>query len=623
MRQEGNLPVNGLAKGLEKINRVLTQGVLAIMVCLLVLMVSVIFLQVFSRYVLHNAFGWTDELTLMMMTWLTFLGGFVVARKGQWVSIDVLVLYLPDRIRRHLGLLIEMAALLFTVTIVVQGVKLAYLQKEMVTPALEISLAWVYLSVPVGSLLLVLHQMQTTWQRLKDHPSLWITVLVATVCLAPLLAVLPSIQSSINFPLFVFVVMMLLFLMGMPVAIALGITAMVFFLAKGDMLFVTIPQKMTSGVNAFAFMALPFFVLAGELMERGGVTIRLVNFATTLVGHIRGGLAHVAVVSNLIMAGMSGSELADAAATGSVLIPSMTRKGYPPGFSAGVIAAASVIGPIFPPSVPFIIFAALSGASVLKLFLGGAIPGLLMALFLMGACFLTAKRLNLPREPRASLRFVFSSFTNSILALLMPLIIVGGMLGGIFTPTEAADIAVIYALIIGLFFYRELSGPKILEGLAKVAVMVSGIMYIMATASIIGWIAAREQIPQALTGLLLTFGDSPWMVLLAINVMLLVLGCFISATAIQLIMIPILVPIAQTFHFDLVHFGVMFSLNVMMGGNTPPFGAAMFIVCKIAGVSIANFVKYWWPFGIALLLVLALITYVPSLVLWLPNLLLK
>lgn len=609
--------------GFAKASRFVAFAAEAVIIAFTALMTILVFIQVVARYGFNSALGWSEELSLILIIWLTFVGTIVIGKRNQWITIDALMVFLSPKIQEHISVVIQASSIAFCVHLVKEGLELTLVQKDMVTAALEVSYAWIYASVPISAFFLGIQLFASMLSKVRERPSALVSLFLAAALLTAMSALLPSVRPLLDFPTVLLASMLMLFLLGMPVAIALGITAMIFFLAKGESVFIAIPQNMTWGVNSFPLMAIPFFLLAGELMNKGGVTIRLIRFASTLVGHIRGGMGHVAVVANLIMAGMSGSEVADAAATGSILIPSMKEKAYKAGFAAAIVASASVIGPIFPPSVPFVIYGALANTSVLKLFLAGAVPGIIMAVFLMGAVYLIARKEKYPREERASLPSLILSFKQSILALLMPVIIIGGMLAGVFTPTEAAAVGVMYALALGLISYKEINGNDLIQALSNVAIMTSNIMYIVATASVIGWIAAREQIPQALTQHLYYFGRDPWIVLSVINIILLVLGAFISSIPIMLIMIPVLAPVVGELHIDPVHFGVVFSLNVMLGLNTPPFGMAMFLVCRIAGISIVDFTKNWWPFFCALLLVLILVTYVPGVTMWLPNLLVK
>jgi C4-dicarboxylate transporter DctM subunit len=412
--------------------------------------------------------------------------------------------------------------------------------------------------------------------------------------------------------------MLVLFGIGMPVAFAMGVAGLIFVIA-GDVPLVLIPNRMLAGVDSFVLMAVPFFLLAGSLMNTGGITRRLVEFASALVGHLRGGLSHVAVVANMIMAGMSGSATADAAGTGAFLIPAMEKGGYPRAYAAAVVGAASTIGPIIPPSVPFVIFGAMAGVSVGRLFLGGAVPGVLMGIFLMIACYLVARRRGYGIGTRATLNEVWRSFRRAFLALMFPVIILGGILGGIFTPTEAAVIAVIYALILGLFVYREMRLADLPKIFLEVGINTGVVMFIVSCSTAMSWILSREQAGQALTHAMLQFSSTPWVILLLVNILILILGCVLELFVIMVLMVPILIPLMKAIAVDPVHFGVFFTLNLMIGLLTPPVGMVMYVVCSISRVTMMDFVREVWPFLIALLFALGCVTYIPSLVLWLPR----
>lgn len=410
-----------------------------------------------------------------------------------------------------------------------------------------------------------------------------------------------------------------LFLSSMPIAFSIMGAVLVGLAIKG-IPFSVVLQRMIAATESFPLMAIPFFILAGSLMNSGGITKRLVHFARTLVGHITGGLAQTVVVTNMIMAGISGSAVADASATGSILIPAMVEAGYSKRFAAALVGAAATIGPIIPPSIPFVLYGSLTGTSVAKLFLGGAIPGVLVGIFLMVACYIISKYRHYPRENRASLREVISSFKDSLLALLMPLIILIGILSGVFTPTEAAAIAVVYAFFISTFVYRELTIKHLYYAVLEAVVSTAAIMFIIAAASPLGWLLAWEQVPQLVTSFFTSYTSSPWVIYLFINVLLLIFGCFVEGNAIMIMLIPVLFPLIQKVGIDPVQFGVVVTLNLMIGTITPPFGVSMFVLSKISGISITEFTKEAVLFIGVLILALVIITYVPSVVLWLPNL---
>ena len=419
-----------------------------------------------------------------------------------------------------------------------------------------------------------------------------------------------------------FIAVLCLMALNVPVAFCMAGVALGYVLITGNPPVELIVQRMISGADSFVLLAIPFFLLAGSLMNAGGVTQRLMRFARSLVGHIAGGLAHVTVVTNMIMAGMSGSAVADCTGTGMILIPAMIRERYSPAFAAAITAAAATIGPIIPPSIPMVIYAAVVNTSVARMFVGGFIPGVLMGFFLMGIAYVISRRRGYPREARASLRDVLVSTKDSSLALLMPGIILGGILLGIFTPTEAAVVAALYAFFLGAFVYKELRWRDLAKVAEEVVIGTASVLIILAAATPFGWILAAERAPQHLTAAFSVFTE-PWQLLLAINIALLFLGCIMEALTILIILSPVLFPIVAAAGINETHFGVVLVLNLMIGAVTPPVGVLMYIVCRIANVSIADFAwEAFWP-TVALIAVLMLITFYPPLVTWLPNLILK
>ena len=419
----------------------------------------------------------------------------------------------------------------------------------------------------------------------------------------------------------IFAVLFLFIMLGLPIAVCMGFTAVIFFVVLGQMdILLMLPARMYSGTTSFTLLAIPFFILAGNLMNTGGMTQRLVHFAQCLVGHIRGGLGHVTVVTNMIMAGMSGSAVADATGTGVVLIPAMEKAGYPRAFSAALVGAASTIGPIIPPSIPFVIFGSITGTSVGRLFLGGFLPGVLMGIFLMITVAILSKRRGYRREERASRRELMTAALQATPAWGAPIIIIGGILAGVFTPTEAAVAASLYALILGMLVYGEIKLadlPRILWETVQNTVQV---MFIIAAAGIFGFLLIRQQVPMTLVEGLMSLTTTPWVVLLVINVILLILGCFMEAIAIMLLTIPVFMPLIARVGVDPVHFGVVLTLNLMIGLLTPPVGMCLYAVSAISKVPLWPLAKELWPYIVALTVCLFLITYIPGLVLWIPNL---
>jgi tripartite ATP-independent transporter DctM subunit len=414
----------------------------------------------------------------------------------------------------------------------------------------------------------------------------------------------------------------LLLVLNVPVGFAMGFACLGFLLSN-DLPFSIIPQVMMSLFENFPFLAIPFFALAGQLMNTGGISIRLFGFAKTLVGHIPGALGHANVVASMIFAGMSGSAVADSAGLGPIEIKAMVDDGYDADFSAAITAASSTIGPIIPPSIPFIIYGAMSNVSVGALFLGGAIPGLIMGLGLMAVVYVISRRRNYRVYKRSTAAQLWRSFLRASLALLTPIIILGAILIGFATPTEAAVLAVLYALILGPFIYKESSLGDILGAMGQVARGIGMIAFLSCSAFLFGWILTYEKIPQDFANFLISITSNKYVILLIINVMLLVVGCFMDTIAAMVVLVPIFLPTLGIYGIDRVHFGVILTLNLMIGLLTPPVGMCSFLVADMAKVPFERVIKAEMPFVCILIVVLFIITFVPETVLFLPKLLIR
>jgi tripartite ATP-independent transporter DctM subunit len=411
----------------------------------------------------------------------------------------------------------------------------------------------------------------------------------------------------------------LLILASVPIAFGLGLASMAFLWLTGTPLS-SITQVGVTGLNTYPLLAIPFFIMAGEVMNTGGVTKRLVGFASAWVGHFTGGLAHVGVVANMVMAGLSGSAVADASALTTVMLPSMVKRGYPRPFSAALLASAATIGPIIPPSIPMVLYGLAASVSIGALFLGGVIPGIVMGICLMAYSYVVAKRHGYQPEHAYSLRNALRATVEALPALFMPIILLGGVLGGFFTPTEAAAVSVVYGLLVGFFVYRELKLTSVIELLRLTAYRTALVVIILASTTLLGYVLALEQIPTKVSEGLLSLSSEPWVLLLLINLFLLFVGCFIDASAAILVLAPILVPIVEQVGISPVHFGLIMVLNLMIGLLTPPVGGLLYIVSEVAQMRFEVLVKAVLPFLAPLLVSLALVTYIPWLTLWLPSL---
>jgi len=428
-------------------------------------------------------------------------------------------------------------------------------------------------------------------------------------------------MTSMDTPVYLVLGVFVFAAVGMPIGFVLILTSMLMFVAIGNLKMMAIPQNMVGGVDSFILMAVPLFILAGKVMNAGKVTDRIFNFASSLVGHIKGGLGHVNILASLIFAGISGSAVADAAGLGEVEIRAMQARGYDDRFTAAITASSSVIGPIFPPSVPMVIFAGLTGTSVARLFLGGAIPGIAMAVFLMAATYLIAVRRGFPSEPRATVREIVRSLRNAFFAILSPVIVLGAIVTGITTPTEAAVVAVLYSLLLG-FFYRTLRLRDLPRLVVETGVETGVLMLIIAAVAIFSWILTYQMLPQALMDFIFAFTKSPVVVITLLVILLLVLGCFMNPTPGLVVSVPFILPLAEELGIDLVHLGVLMVLVLAIGLLTPPVGLCVFIVARIARLDCSIVFRECTPYIITLVLVSLLVAYVPQVVLFVPNLLL-
>ena len=411
-----------------------------------------------------------------------------------------------------------------------------------------------------------------------------------------------------------------LLVIGVPISISIGASAVLGCLSLGYPL-VIIGQKMVSGIDSFLLIAVPLFILAGNLMNAGKITERIFDTARELVGWIPGGLGHANVVASVIFAGMSGSAVADAGGLGAIEMEAMRKNGYDDDFASAVTASSSVIGPIFPPSIPLIIYGSVASVSVDKLFMGGVMPGLLMAGLLMILIYIYAVRRGYERHP-FNLRALLRQFAGSILALITPLIILSGFVLGWFTPTEASSIAVIYSLLIALLVYKTLTWKSFLKCLKDSAISSANTLLIIGTSTLFTYVMAMEGISRQISQIILGISSNPVIVLLAINVLLLVLGMIMEPGAILTLMLPVLLPIANGLGLNLVHFGVMIVLNLMIGQVTPPFGVCLFVISDVNKLKLESLYKSIIPFLIPLIVTLFLVTYIPGIVTWLPNALL-
>ena len=420
---------------------------------------------------------------------------------------------------------------------------------------------------------------------------------------------------------FIFAVFGFLLLWNTPIAVGLGMASLLtIFLSDGPL--AVFPTTMYAATAKFALLAIPFFVLAGVVMEQAGVSSRLIKFANVCVGHINGGLAIVGVVTCCFFAAISGSGPATVAALGSIMIPAMVQENYDKGFASALMANAGAIGIIIPPSIAFVVYGVIAEVSIGKIFVAGIVPGLIVGVALSIVSYIYAKKYGWGgNKKRASGAEIWAAFKDAAWGLMTPVIILGGIYGGVFTPTEAAGVAAVYGLFVGFFVYKELTLVKLKKLLIDSSVGSAVVMFIVSSASLFAWLVTTEGAAQAASAAMMEFSKDPWVILLIINIIVLIAGCFLDAISIFYILLPIFLPIMKMINCDPILFGVILTVNVAIGQITPPVGVNLYVACNISGLSLTEISKSIMPFLIASIIALILITYIPALSLWLPGVL--
>lgn len=417
-----------------------------------------------------------------------------------------------------------------------------------------------------------------------------------------------------------FIFIIILMLMNIPVAFVLLIPSVFYFILSPNLTLISACGRLVNTPNSFPLLAVPFFILLGNIMNTGGITERIFRFAKNLVGHFPGGLGHANVLASIIFSGMSGTALADIGGLGEIELKAMRDAGYDDEFSCAITAASSIIGPIFPPSVPLVIYGVIAEISIGKLLAGGVLPGLLIGVFLMIIVYYISVKKKYPVENRATIKEIIKSFLDSFPALFTVVIILGSMFSGIATPTEAAILGVAYAIFLGFVIYKEMNLKDLFNNLRISVYRVSSVMLIVAGAFLFSRIITLENVPQTLTHFFIKIaGNSPFYFLIALNIVLLIIGCLLEGVAALIIIVPIVLPISKSLGIDSVHLGVVMVLNLMIGLLTPPMGLGLYLLSQIASVPFKRLIKAIMPFYIPLLFALLLITFFPQLVLYVPK----
>lgn len=586
--------------------------------------------QIITRSLFNTPPIWSEELARLIFVYIGMLGVSMGIRSQQHVLIDFVTNHLPQKIKPIIFTIVQFLIFICLLLFVYYGTVLMKRPPDKLV-ALQISTKFLYFSLPLLSCLMLVRFVQTQYQNYQERTALipaWIYI-VLIVAFVAILYFAPDWfrvfrvsdyvkfgKDSVYIVLAIWLVMMFL---GMPVGWSLFLTTVLFFSMTRWNTGHFAAAKLVDSVNSFSLLSVPFFILTGILMNSSGVTTRIFNFARAMLGHWTGGMGHVNIGASLIFSGMSGSALADAGGLGQLEIKAMRDEGYHDDLCGGITAASCIIGPLVPPSIAMIIYGVIANVSIAKLFLAGFVPGVLLTIALMLMNTYICKKRGYPRAPKASRAERKAALKDSFWALLTPILIIGGIFTGIFTPTEAAVVAAFYSVILG-FAYRELDVKGLFRSCVE-AMAMSGVTILMVmTVTFFGDMIAREKVAMMVAEGFMAFADSALMVLVMINFLLLFLGMFIDALALQFLVLPMLIPIAQYYNIDLVFFGVMTTLNMMIGILTPPMGMALFVVARAGNMSVSTVTKGVLPFLIPIALTLVLITIFPEIITFLPNL---
>jgi C4-dicarboxylate transporter DctM subunit len=592
--------------GLAWLDRILEA--LSVMAILLATCIAI--LQVFCRYVLNASLPWPEELAQFLFVWSIFLGMAVLVHRDRHIAISLFVKMLPQKIQAIQAVLLRIFISTACYMMVVHGIDFA--QRSMqVTPALQIPLKYMFMAVPIGSL------MGLVFLSRSIRDSSWWSGLATLLAGIGFYYVLrhtgSNVWGSLSISSILMIVGLALIFLEVPIMFALVLGSFAAMSTQPASMLVIITQNMSGSLNSFTLLAIPFFIMAAAVMNAGGITVRIVDLASHMVGHFKGGLAQANVATNVMLAGVSGSSTADASATAKLLVPQMEKHGYDRPFSCALTAAASTLANMIPPGLGLIIYAALASVSVGAIFVGTIVPGLMVALALSIVVYIVSTIKGYGGEQiRSTGAERWRAFGLAVPALLLPVLIVGGVRFGIFTATEAGAMAFLFALFCGAFIYRALSAANLIGALREAAEDTVAVAVIIAAASPFAWILTFEQAPQKIAAWLGTLSSDPILLLLLINLFLLFVGLFIEMIAALVILVPILVPVVVAAGVDPLHFGVVMVINLVIGALTPPLGVLVFTTARVGRTDSTAVFKAILPFVAAQLVILVLITLVPQ-----------
>ncbi|WP_082252856.1 TRAP transporter large permease subunit [Bacillus sp. FJAT-27251] len=610
---------HGLARALKVIDNRFEEVLIVAGFLLFILLIN---LQVINRYILPfieiaNLTTWTEETSRYIFIFVSFLGASLAIKNRDSIQVTAALDKFPARIQKSIGVANSIFMLYFSYIMVTYGFSLNSFQLEtaQTTPALSIPMAIPYSAVPIGFLFMAVRLIQNLLKDTKDM-ELKDGIISAVLSLVLILPVVLMPGTDITLLLFGYFILFIV--LGMPIAFAIGVSTLTTVLATNAIPIDFFPQTAFTSIDNFPIMAVPFFIAAGIIMGGGNIIKKLLKLSDELLGFLPGGLALVAIVTSMFFSAISGSGPATVAAIGTLLIPAMIKQGYSPGFATAVVAAAGTIGVIIPPSNPLVIYGVVSQESISKLFIAGILPGVLTgAMLIIVTYFISKKNGWQGDKTRFSLKNTLSAAWDAKLALLVPIFILGGIYGGIMTPTEAAAVAAAYGILIGMFVYRDMDLKGLYQNLAKAGTTSAVIILLIVMASIFGRLITLERVAETVANFVLAISDNKWVILLLLNALLLLVGLIMEALAAIVILTPILLPMATAVGVDPVHFGLIMVFNLAIGFITPPVGVNLFVASGVAKLKIEEVIKGVRVLLVTMIVVLLLVTYVPEISLWL------
>ena len=584
---------------------------------------ALVFTQVVSRYIFNSPISWTEEMARILFVWICFMGTFLALKTKGHIAVETLLhRFFNAEARSYVTATADFLILYYCIYLAFMGFVMVQKTAQDFTPVLLIPFSYLYAAIALSGTLMACYLLIRAFGL--ERKKLIVSFLVSIALCGLLYFVFGRGGFSGGNLVAVMLVSFFLFIVaGMPIAFAIGIGSAQFLLLYQQVPLVVTHTRLFGGIDSFPLLAVPFFILAGELMNIGGVTVRLVALAKVLVGHVRGGLGMVVVVAEYFFSGISGSTVADVSAISSLLIPAMKKAGYKSETCVSIVSAATAMGILVPPCILMVVLGGMTGISVGALFMGGFLPAVVMSLCIMALIYFQAVRTGLPVEKRATLIEGVKATGGALVPLMLPVIILGGIIVGAATPTEISVVAVLYAFILGKFLYKEIQWSDIVPIFTRSVIMTGSVMFLCGTASILSWILSINQIPQAIGNLIIHFSNSPLVFLLLCNLAFILIGCILEGLPAMLILVPIFLPLTAQFGVSQLHFGILAIASLGIGLFLPPLGMGIYIACAFAKLDIGKSIVPFMPYLVCLLVGLFIITAFPWFTLVLPGIFFK